>query len=165
MPWSASEAKSKTKSADTPEKRKAWAKIANKALKKYKNEGKAIRVANAAVAKMGSDETTDMLMVMDVLSSLRRKRKVQSRDPFGREAGTWEEEDAVVFDREFSTEQREEAEESGAAMKGGGFPIKNKSDLKNAQRALGRAKNREATIKHIKKRARALGVDLGNWPN
>lgn len=74
------------------------------------------------------------------------------------------EEDAE--DREFSAKERKSAAESGAAMKGGGFPIKNKKDLKNAMQALGRAKNRSATIAHIKKRARALGVELPeNWPN
>jgi hypothetical protein len=31
-------------------------------------------------------------------------------------------------------------------MKGGGFPIKNKEDLSNARQALGRAKNRKATM-------------------
>jgi len=55
MPWSASEAKGHTKSADTPEKQRKWAKIANSALsnarsnKKSDPEGYAIRVANSAM--------------------------------------------------------------------------------------------------------------------
>jgi hypothetical protein len=77
--------------------------------------------------------------------------------------------DGVIYpvgDREFSEEQRKKAAASGAAMKGGGFPIKNKEDLANARQALGRAKNRSATIAHIKKRAKALGAKLPeNWPN
>jgi len=69
-------------------------------------------------------------------------------------------------DREFSSEKREKLSKTGAAMKGGGFPIQNKEDLANARQALGRAKNRSATIAHIKKRAKALGETLPeNWPN
>lgn len=61
-------------------------------------------------------------------------------------------------DREFSTKQRESAAEKGQAMEGGGFPIKSGSDLRNAIRAIGRAKNPAAAKAHIKKRARALGL-------
>ncbi len=49
MPWKPSQAKSHTKKADTPEKREKWAKVANSALKQYGDEGKAVRIANAAV--------------------------------------------------------------------------------------------------------------------
>ena len=72
----------------------------------------------------------------------------------------------AIYDREFSAKQRKKAASEGEAMKGGGFPIKNKEDLANARQALGRAKNRAATIRHIKKRAKALGVKLPEgWPN
>ena len=60
--------------------------------------------------------------------------------------------------REFSTKQRKAAAKTGAAMPGGGYPIKNRSDLANAKQAIGRAKNRSATIAHINKRAQALGA-------
>lgn len=63
-----------------------------------------------------------------------------------------------LFDREFSTKQREKAAEKGQAMEGGGFPIKSGGDLRNAIRAIGRAKNPAAAKAHIKKRARALGL-------
>ena len=69
-------------------------------------------------------------------------------------------------DKEFSSERREELAKSGKAMKGGGFPIENEADLKNAIHAIGRAKNPSAAKAHIKKRARALGKsDLipENW--
>ena len=69
-------------------------------------------------------------------------------------------------DKEFSTERRETLATEGKAMKGGGFPIENESDLKNAIHAIGRAKNPKAAKAHIKKRARALGKsDLipENW--
>ncbi|HVX56471.1 MAG TPA: hypothetical protein VHA37_01955, partial [Candidatus Saccharimonadales bacterium] len=50
MPWTAKNATEHSKKADTPEKKKKWAKIANAALKTYKgNEGKAIATANAAM--------------------------------------------------------------------------------------------------------------------
>lgn len=65
--------------------------------------------------------------------------------------------EAEVAKREFSEAERESASESGAAMPGGGFPIKSVADLRNAIRAIGRAKDRAATIAHIKERAGALG--------
>jgi hypothetical protein len=64
----------------------------------------------------------------------------------------------AYLDREFTTEQRKQAASKGQAMPGGGYPIKSEQDLKNAIQAIGRAKNRQATIAHIKKRARALGL-------
>src|SRR6266699_5647264 len=58
MPWSASDAKSHTKAADTPEKQKKWATVANAALKTYKgDEGKAIASANAAVGKREDEKS------------------------------------------------------------------------------------------------------------
>ena len=59
--------------------------------------------------------------------------------------------------REFTEAEREAAAESGAAMPGGSFPIKTVADLKNAIQSIGRAKDRAATIAHIKTRASALG--------
>jgi hypothetical protein len=52
------------------------------------------------------------------------------------------------------------------AMPDGSYPIRDVGDLKNAIQAFGRAKNKPATKKHIKKRARALScADLlpANW--
>jgi hypothetical protein len=45
------------------------------------------------------------------------------------------------------------------AMPDGSFPIKNKADLKNAIQAFGRAKDKAATAKHIRARAKALGLE------
>ncbi len=59
MPWTAADAKGKTSKADTPKKQKVWASVANGELARCKKkgegdcEGRAVRVANAAVAKMG----------------------------------------------------------------------------------------------------------------
>ena len=44
------------------------------------------------------------------------------------------------------------------AMPDGSYPIRDVGDLKNAIQAFGRAKNKPAVKRHIKKRARALGA-------
>src|SRR6266498_803260 len=59
--------------------------------------------------------------------------------------------------RDVSTAERERLAGEGKALPGGGFPIANVADLKNAIRATGWAKDRAATIAHIKRRAAALG--------
>jgi hypothetical protein len=68
--------------------------------------------------------------------------------------------------REFSEAERASAEQSGAAMPGGAFPIKTVADLKNAIQSIGRAKDPAAAKAHIKSRAAALGRDdliPDNW--
>jgi hypothetical protein len=61
-----------------------------------------------------------------------------------------------------STADREKAAKRGQAMAGGRFPIKNRGDLENAIRAVGRAKGgeegRQAVRRFIVKRAKALGM-------
>lgn len=66
-------------------------------------------------------------------------------------------ESEVLNERAVSDEKREKLAKSGEAMKDGSFPIENKKDLKNAIKAIGRAKNPDAAKAHIKKRAKALG--------
>jgi hypothetical protein len=51
MPWKPSDAQKHTRRACTKAGKEEWAKIANKVLKESGDEGKAIRIANAAVAK------------------------------------------------------------------------------------------------------------------
>ena len=68
-------------------------------------------------------------------------------------------EEEVDEKREFSSEQREEMAEEGNAMPDGSFPIANEEDLRNAIQAHGRAKDIEKAKAHIKKRARALGLE------
>lgn len=60
--------------------------------------------------------------------------------------------------RKFSAAERKDDAKSGAAMRDGSFPIENKGDLRNAIRAYGRAKNKDAAKRHIISRARALGA-------
>ena len=49
MPWTADDATAHTKKATSPEEKEKWAKIANSVLEETGDEGRAIRVANAAV--------------------------------------------------------------------------------------------------------------------
>jgi hypothetical protein len=66
--------------------------------------------------------------------------------------------EAVAYlKREFTAEERQAAEDKGHAMPGGGYPIEDVSDLKNAIQAIGRAKDPAKTKAHIKARARAIG--------
>lgn len=52
MPWSPSDGPSRhTKKANSPAKRKQWADVANKVREESGDEGKAVRIANAAVNK------------------------------------------------------------------------------------------------------------------
>ena len=60
--------------------------------------------------------------------------------------------------RDFSTNARQHLADTGAAMPDGSFPITNATDLANAIRLYGHAKNPDAAKAHIKARARALGL-------
>jgi hypothetical protein len=66
--------------------------------------------------------------------------------------------EAEFYDREVGEEERKSLAKEGKALKGGGYPIKNKSDLGNAIQAFGRAKNPAATKALIIRRARELGA-------
>lgn len=64
---------------------------------------------------------------------------------------------------EFSAEERRQLAKKGAAMKDGSFPVRNKADLQNAIRAVGRARpntkeERRKVRRHIIRRARAIGA-------
>ena len=51
MPWDSRGALRHTKKAKTPAAKKQWYTVANKVLEESGDEGSAIRIANAAVAK------------------------------------------------------------------------------------------------------------------
>lgn len=61
-----------------------------------------------------------------------------------------------------SADERRRLARQGKAMPGGRFPIRNREDLLNAIRAVGRAKGgeagRAAVRRYIIRRARALGL-------
>ena len=65
---------------------------------------------------------------------------------------------AKIEKREFSADDRKRAAQAGTAMPDGSFPIESKEDLSNAVQAIGRAKNRNRAMAHIKTRAAALGA-------
>jgi uncharacterized protein YdaT len=51
MPWTPEDAPSHTKKANTPKTQRLWAEIANKVLAETGDEGRAIREANAVIAR------------------------------------------------------------------------------------------------------------------
>jgi hypothetical protein len=51
MPWTPNDAERHTHKATTPELKELWAKVANEALRRTGEEGRAIREANAVVAR------------------------------------------------------------------------------------------------------------------
>jgi hypothetical protein len=51
MPWTPNEAERHTHKATTTELKELWAKVANEALQRTGDEGRAIREANAVVAR------------------------------------------------------------------------------------------------------------------
>ncbi|MBV8125200.1 MAG: hypothetical protein JO370_14135, partial [Paucibacter sp.] len=57
---------------------------------------------------------------------------------------------------EFSDKERKKLAKEGEAEENGSYPIENEEDLKNAIQAYGRSKNKVATKRWIKKRAKEL---------
>lgn len=51
MPWQPSDAPKYTHKANTPEKQRQWAEVANKALSEDYSDSAAIRIANASIAE------------------------------------------------------------------------------------------------------------------
>ena len=62
--------------------------------------------------------------------------------------------------KDYSPEQRDRMAKNGEALPDGSFPIADCADLENAIQAFGRAKDKEAAKRHIKKRAKALDCDV-----
>jgi len=61
--------------------------------------------------------------------------------------------------RDYSTEERERLAKKGHALPDGSFPIADREDLENAIQAIGRASDPDKAKRHIKKRARELGLE------
>lgn len=74
-------------------------------------------------------------------------------------AWEWTMSQVVLQAKDFSKEKRDKLAKEGKARSDGSFPIENASDLKNAIRAIGRAKNPAAAKAHVKKRAKELGLE------
>ena len=64
-----------------------------------------------------------------------------------------------VVKREFSDDKRQNLASKGKAMPDGSFPIETKGDLSNAVQSIGRAKDYDATKKHIITQAKSLGAE------
>ena len=63
MPWTADEAERHTRKATTSALQELWAKVANESLERTGDEGRAIREANAVVARQaesGGSATADI---------------------------------------------------------------------------------------------------------
>jgi hypothetical protein len=72
----------------------------------------------------------------------------------------------IALKRAFTEDTRNSMAKEGTAMSDGSYPIATPGDLQNAISAFGRAKDKEATKRHIMKRARALGQEKmipANW--
>lgn len=65
-------------------------------------------------------------------------------------------EEDLAHKRKFDQGKRDAMAKEGAAMPDGSYPIANRDDLSNAIQAIGRAKDQDATKRHIIARARAL---------
>jgi len=55
MPWTPSDAQGHTHKATTPALQELWAKVANEALERLGDEGRAIREANAVIARQAEE--------------------------------------------------------------------------------------------------------------
>jgi hypothetical protein len=55
MPWTANDAQRHTHKASTPALQELWAKVANEALERLGDEGRAIREANAVVGRQSEE--------------------------------------------------------------------------------------------------------------
>jgi hypothetical protein len=63
----------------------------------------------------------------------------------------------------WTKDKREQAAKRGQALPDGSYPIKDKTDWHKAKHALGRAKNRAAVVRHLRKRGRALGIPAAEY--
>ena len=61
--------------------------------------------------------------------------------------------------RNYNAEQRRMMADKGEAMEDGSFPIADKTDLMAAMRSIGRAKDPAGAKRHIRARAKALGLE------
>ena len=138
----------KVKSKRSPEQ-KALAKMAKIVGDLTKAGPPAAHDGFSLPAKMAAEHPDGVVSVNDSRPNENVTRKTEDTHP----------EQAEVDKREFSEAKRNELASSGKALPDGSFPIENLQDLKNAIRAIGRAKNPKKAKAHIKARAKALGAE------
>ena len=68
MPWQPEDAPGHTHKADTPHLCSIWSEVANKVLVDTGDEGRAVRTANAAVAKARRNPTRGRLAPFSVIA-------------------------------------------------------------------------------------------------
>lgn len=51
MPWTAKDAKAKTRKASSPKAKRQWKNVANRVLAETGNDGRAVREANAVIKR------------------------------------------------------------------------------------------------------------------
>lgn len=111
-------------------------------------------------AAMGDEENADLLktiaaMVADLIEYLAGDDDDEAPES-AEEPPT---EDTVDIKRDYGPEAREKMAEDDEALDDGSFPIKNRTDLGNAIKAVGRAKDPDKARAHIKKRAKELDAE------
>lgn len=113
--------------------------------------------------KPGSSRTAENLHYLNATKGKNIRRAVYAGAAIGavqhhKKANAVKKNDPFELGKRFVSEgQRKKLAAKGDALPGGGFPIKNASDLANAKRAVGRAKNPEAARRLINRRAKQLG--------
>lgn len=141
MPYSTTqELPSEVKSKYTSKQQRAFRKAFNDAVAEGKSEKVAFQIAHAAARRAGDRDAT--------------QQKVGHKSKPRSQKASLE----VDEGRTFSGDKRKKLAQKGQALKDGSFPIANKSDLRNAIQAYGRASNKAAAKRHIIKRAKALGA-------
>lgn len=116
-----------------------------------------LKIDRVAAVDRGAGEGVRVLLMKRATSMETEPSDAEVDAYLKRDIFAEHEKKAQVEKRAFSTKEREELASSGKAMPGGGYPIENEGDLKNAIRAYGRGKNKPAVKEHIMRRARALG--------
>lgn len=82
MPWKPGDAAQHTKAADTPAKRARWAKLANACLEHHGDEGRAIKIANAAMDTDAKRAANAKLRKISFKGEMRARMKQASAGEF-----------------------------------------------------------------------------------
>ncbi|HYA07495.1 MAG TPA: HK97 family phage prohead protease [Xanthobacteraceae bacterium] len=128
----------------------AWAKVKAGVYKGFSVGGKVIE-------RDPLNKKTITKVALHEISIVDRPQNPEARFDVWKAAGA--DGGTTLAKRDFSAAERKKDAKSGAAMKDGSFPIENAKDLRNAIRLAGNAKNPDAARRHIKARAKALGLE------